>query len=115
MATKKVGGPARKLICSRATSRNASAGSNRRTSTARMPAAPGTRIPLSTPAMCAIGAGMRTASREPRPWTPAISVAFQLRPRWVWRTALGVPVEPEVKRMTARSDGRTPLVPTGTG
>ena len=64
--------------------------------------------------MCAIGAGMRTASGEPRPWTPAISVAFQLRPRWVWRTALGVPVEPEVKRMTARSDGRTPLVPTGT-
>ena len=67
MAMKKVGGPARNVIRSRATSASACSGSKRRTSTDRSPAAPGTRTPLSSPEMCAIGAGMSTASEGPEP------------------------------------------------
>ncbi len=98
MAMKNVGGPARNEIRSRATSARACSGSKRRTRTERRPAAPGTRTPLSSPEMCAIGAGIRTASAGPRPCTRAISEAFQLRPRWVCSTALGMPVDPDVNR-----------------
>ena len=56
--------------------------------------------------MWAIGAGISTASAGPRPWTRAINEAFQLRPRCVCRTALGIPVEPEVNRTRATSEGR---------
>ncbi len=115
MATKKVGGPAKKLTRSRATKPRASPGSNRRTNTARRPAAPGTSTPLSSPEIWAMGAGISTASRFPRPWTRTIKVAFQLSPRWVWSTALGVPVEPEVKRTTATSEGRRAHEPGATG
>ncbi len=59
MAMKKVGGPAMNEIRSRPTSTRACSGSKRRISTARMPAAPGTSTPLSSPAMCAMGAGMQ--------------------------------------------------------
>ena len=66
--------------------------------------------------MWAIGAGISTASAGPSPWTRAISEAFQLRPRWVWSTALGIPVEPEVNRTKATSDGAAAeRRPTGTG
>ena len=41
--------------------------------------------------MWAIGAGISTASAGPRPCTRAISVAFQLSPRCVCSTALGMP------------------------
>ncbi len=115
MAMKKVGGPARKDTRSRATSARASSGSKRRTSTARSPAAPGTSTPLSRPEMCAIGAGMSTASAGPSLCTRAISAAFQLRPRWVCSTALGTPVEPEVKRTRATSEGRLGPDPRATG
>ena len=115
MAMKKVGGPARNEIRSRATRARACSGSKRRTGTERMPAAPGTSTPLSRPEMWAIGAGMSTASDEPRPCTRAISVAFQLRPRCVCSTAFGVPVEPEVNRTRATSEGRPGPVPAATG
>ena len=115
MAMKKVGGPARNEMRSRSTSANACSGSKRRTSTERRPAAPGTRTPLSSPEMWAIGAGIRTASPVPSPWTRAISEAFQLRPRCVCRTALGTPVEPDVKRTSATSEGRLGKVPVRTG
>ena len=49
---------------SRATSARACSGSKRRTRTERSPAAPGTRTPLSSPEMWAMGAGMSTASRR---------------------------------------------------
>ena len=91
MAMKKVGGPARKEMRSRATSASACSGSKRRTRTERRPAAPGTRTPLSSPEMWAIGAGISTASAGPRPWTRAINEAFQLSPLCVWSTALGIP------------------------
>ena len=71
--------------------------------------------PVEQPEMWAIGAGIRTASAGPRPCTRAISDAFQLRPRWVCRTALGTPVEPEVKRTSATSEGRLGEAPDGTG
>ena len=38
-----------------------------------------------------------------------MSEAFQLSPRWVCSTALGTPVEPEVKRTSATSEGRVAL------
>ena len=115
MAMKKVGGPAKKEMRSRATRASACSGSKRRTRTERSPAAPGTRTPLSSPEMWAIGAGISTASAEPSPWTLAISEAFQLRPRCVCSTALGIPVEPEVKRTSATSEGALGKVPQGTG
>ena len=115
MAMKKVGGPARKEMRSRATSASACSGSKRRTRTERRPAAPGTRTPLSSPEMWAIGAGISTASAGPRPWTRAINEAFQLRPRWVCSTALGIPVEPEVNRTRATSEGWLGKAPEGTG
>ena len=115
MATKNVGGPARNDTRSAATNSRACCGSKRRTSTARRPAAPGTNTPLSSPEMCAMGAGMRTASWRPSPWTCAMSDAFQLRPRCECRTAFGLPVEPEVKSTRAMSEGRLPPVPVGTG
>ena len=115
MAMKKVGGPARKEMRSRATRASACSGSKRRTRTERRPAAPGTRTPLSSPEMWAIGAGISTASAGPRPWTRAISEAFQLRPRCVCSTALGIPVEPEVKRTSATSEGWLGKAPEGTG
>jgi hypothetical protein len=115
MAMKKVGGPARKEMRSRATKSSACSGSKRRTRTERRPAAPGTRTPLSSPEMWAIGAGIRTASAGPRPCTRAISEAFQLRPRCVCRTALGTPVEPEVNRTRATSEGWLGKAPAGTG
>ena len=67
MAMKKVGGPARKEMRSRATRASACSGSKRRTSTERRPAAPGTRTPLSSPEMWAIGAGIehRVGRAEP--------------------------------------------------
>ena len=92
---------------SRATSARACSGSKRRTSTERRPAAPGTRTPLRSPEIWAIGAGIRTASAGPSPCTRAINDAFQLRPRWVCRTALGTPVDPDVKRTNATSEGST--------
>ena len=100
---------------SRATSASACSGSKRRTRTERRPAAPGTRTPLSSPEMWAIGAGISTASAGPRPWTRAINEAFQLRPRWVCSTALGIPVEPEVNRTRATSEGWLGKAPEGTG
>ena len=99
----------------RATSASACSGSKRRTRTERRPAAPGTRTPLSSPEMWAIGAGISTASAGPRPWTRAINEAFQLSPRCVWSTALGIPVEPEVNRTRATSAGRLGRAPAGTG
>ena len=110
MAMKKVGGPARNEIRSRATSASACSGSKRRTSTERIPAAPGTRTPLSRPEMWAIGAGISTASDGPRPCTRAISDAFQLRPRWVCSTALGMP-----GRARGEQDQRDVGGPAGTG
>ena len=116
MAMKNVGGPAMNEIRSRATRRSAVSASNRRISTERMPAAPGTSTPLSRPEMWAIGAGTRTASTPESPWTRVINDAFQLKPRWVCSTALGMPVEPEVNRTSATSDGLTaPLPSTETG
>ena len=55
--------------------------------------------------MWAMGAGISTASAGPRPCTRAISDAFQLSPRCVCSTALGIPVEPEVNRTSATSEG----------
>ena len=115
MAMKKVGGPARKEMRSRATNSSACSGSKRRTRTERRPAAPGTRTPLSSPEMWAIGAGISTASAGPRPCTRAINEAFQLRPRCVCSTALGTPVEPEVNRTRATSEGWLGKAPEGTG
>ncbi|MGA2473570.1 MAG: hypothetical protein ABSG39_08755 [Acidimicrobiales bacterium] len=115
IAMKKVGGPARNEILSRATRDSACSGSKRRTRTDRRPAAPGTRTPLRSPEMCAIGAGMSTASAGPRLCTPAISEAFQLSPRWVCSTALGTPVEPEVNRTSATSAGLLGQEPVPTG
>ena len=100
---------------SRATRSSACSGSKRRTRTERRPAAPGTRTPLSSPEMWAIGAGISTASAGPRPCTRAINEAFQLRPRWVCSTALGTPVEPEVNRTRATSEGWLGKAPAGTG
>ena len=65
--------------------------------------------------MCAIGAGISTASSWLKPWTRAMSDAFQLKARCVCSAAFGVPVEPEVNSTSATSDGRTPLLPTSTG
>ena len=115
MATKKVGGPAMNEMRSRATSASACSGSKRRTRTERMPAAPGTSTPLSSPEMWAIGAGISTASLGPSPWTRAISVAFQLSARCVCSTALGTPVEPEVNSTRATSEGRLGELPAATG
>ena len=115
MAMKKVGGPARKEMRSRADQASACSGSKRRTRTERRPAAPGTRTPLSSPEMWAIGAGISTASAGPSPCTRAINDAFQLKPRWVCSTALGTPVEPDVKRTSATSEGRLGTAPAGTG
>ena len=110
MAMKKVGGPARNEIRSRAT--RASACSGR--SGGRAPSAcrphPGTSTPLSRPEMWAIGAGMSTASDGPSPWTRAISVAFQLRPRCVCSTALGI-----ARRARGEQDQRDVGGPAGTG
>ncbi len=55
--------------------------------------------------MWAIGAGMSTASDGPSPCTLAMSVAFQLSPRCVCSTALGIPVDPDVNKTTATSAG----------
>ena len=112
---KKVGGPARNEILSLATRASACSGSKRRTRTDRSPAAPGTSTPLSSPEMWAIGAGISTASAGPRPCTRAMRPAFQLKARWVWSTAFGTPVEPEVNRTSATSEGRPAPPPTGTG
>ena len=65
--------------------------------------------------MWAIGAGMSTASVGPSPCTRAINEAFQLNPRWVWSTAFGTPVEPDVNRTRATSEGRLATAPAGTG
>ena len=115
MAMKKVGGPARNETRSCATSTSACSGSKRRTNTARIPAAPGTSTPFSRPEMWAMGAGISTASDRPSPCTRAISAAFQLSPRCVCSTALGTPVEPEVKRTSATSEGRLGRDPLATG
>ena len=64
--------------------------------------------------MCAIGAGMSTASAAPRPCTRAMREAFQLSPRCVCRTAFGTPVDPEVNRTSATSEGRLGEVPAPT-
>ena len=115
IAMKNVGGPAMNETRSSRTSPSAASGSKRRMSTARIPAAPGTSTPLSSPEMWAMGAGISTTSSGPRPWTSAINEAFQLRPRCVCRTAFGIPVEPEVNRTSATSDGLAAPPPAATG
>ena len=115
MAMKKVGGPAMNVTRSRSTSDSACSGSKRRTSTARIPEAPGTSTPLSSPETWAIGAGINTASAGPSPCTRVISAAFQLSPRWVCSTALGVPVEPDVNSTNATSEVRAGHAAAGTG
>ena len=92
-----------------ATRSSACSASKRRTSTERIRVAPGSNTPLSMPEMWAMGAGIRTASSAPSPCTCAMSEAFQLSPRCVCSTALGTPVEPEVKRTRATSEGRVAL------
>ena len=115
MAMKKVGGPAMNVTRSRSTSDSACSGSKRRTSTARMPVAPGTSTPLSRPETWAIGAGINTASEGASECTRVVSDAFQLSPRWVCSTALGVPVEPDVNSTNATSESRAGQVSAGTG
>ena len=115
MAMKKVGGPAMNVTRSCSTSDRACSGSKRRTSTARIPEAPGTSTPLSSPETWAIGAGISTASAGPSPCTRVISAAFQLSPRWVCSTALGVPVEPDVNSTNATSEVRAGQAAAGTG
>ena len=98
-----------------ATRSSACSASKRRTSTERIRVAPGSNTPLSMPEMWAMGAGIRTASSAPSPCTCAMSEAFQLSPRCVCSTALGTPVEPEVKRTRATSEGRVALGAAATG
>ena len=71
--------------------------------------------PVEQSGIWAIGAGIRTASAGPSPCTRAINDAFQLSPRWVCRTALGIPVDPDVKRTNATSEGALGSAPAGTG
>ena len=84
MAMKKVGGPAMNEMRSSRHQRQRPSGSKRRTSTARMPAAPGTSTPLSRPEMWAMGAGMSTASRR------AEAVHPRHQPRLAAQAAVGV-------------------------
>ena len=75
MAMKKVGGPARNEMRSRATRASACSGSKRRTRTERSPAAPGTRTPLSRPEIWAIGAGIQHRVA----WAQAVDPRHQRR------------------------------------
>ena len=53
------------------------------------------------------GAGMSTTSAGTKPWTATMVRAFATSPRWVWITALGTPLDPEVNRTAAGWDTST--------
>ena len=114
MAMKKVGGPARKQIRSRATSggpgRVRSGGPGRRAG----------RPPRhQDPVEQARDVGHRCRHEHriggAEPVDAGHERGLPAQPRWVCSTALGVPVDPEVNRATATSDGRMPREPTGAG
>ena len=127
MATKKVGGPARKLTRSGGHQAQGLDRVETPDQDRAQPAGPGDQHPLSSPETWAIGAGMSTASAGPSSWTPdhqrglpregSVGVQDGLglarRPRGeqhhrqVRRLRPGAPPAAPVCRRAARSAGRS--------
>ncbi len=105
-ATKNVGGPIMKLICSRSMISMAWSGSQRGITWLRIPRTPGSSTAFSSPEMCASGAGISTESVAASRCASAMTRALYARPRCVWSAALGPPVEPEVNSTTPTSEPR---------
>ena len=101
--TKNVGGPIMNVMRSASMIRSASSGSQRAMSTTFIGTTPGSSTPLSKPDTWARGAGISTASSSRNPCTRAISAALYARPRCVWITPFGTPLEPDVNSTTASS------------
>ena len=99
--TKKVGGPTMNVTCSRSIRSSASSGSQRAMNTVRNGTTPGSVTPLSSPEMCAPGAGISTQSSGCNACTSAISAALYESVACVCSTPFGSPLEPEVKSTAA--------------